>query len=49
MVVGLSVFSFMFTYVTVLNPHLLTPRRHTVAKVLGFIRGPGSPTSAAYL
>lgn len=42
-VVGFSVFSRMFT------PQFLTPHLYTLAKVLGFIRGPGSPISAAYL
>lgn len=42
-VVGFSVFLFMFTYSTVLNPRFLTPHLRTLDMVLGFIRGPGSP------
>lgn len=47
--VGFSVFSCMFTCSRVLTPQFLTPHLYTLAKVLGFIRGPGSPISAAYL
>lgn len=47
--IDFSVFSCMFTCSRVLTPQFLTPHLYTLAKVLGFIRGPGSPISAAYL